>query len=104
MFQEIYKKWIGKLNIWYSIFAILFAGMLTVSKHIFNFKADISSAETVYVTDFHFVDLIIWIGTTVIIYILIKAVAIFCSAGEKFLFGAERTSGSGLWVLIGSFV
>lgn len=104
MLQEIYKKCIGKLNIWHLIFSILFAGMLTVSKHTFNLKAGISTVETVYITDFHFVDLIIWIGTVAIIYILIKTAAFFFSAGEKVLLKEERISGNGLWVFIGSFV
>lgn len=104
MFQEMYQKCIEKLNIWYLIFAMLFSGMLTVSKHVFNFETGISSIDTVYVTDFHFVDLIVWIGTVTIIYILIKTVAFFFSAGGKILFKAERTSENAFWVFIGSFI
>ncbi|MDE7007327.1 MAG: hypothetical protein K2P07_04080, partial [Lachnospiraceae bacterium] len=104
MIQRIYEKYLKKINIWYVLFAMLFAGMLIASRHIFNLEMDISTVENVYVSDFHFVDLIVWIGVTPAVYILMKAAEFICSAGEGALFQTERRLREGLLVFGGSFV
>lgn len=104
MIQIIYKKYIKKINIWFAFFAMLFSAMLIISRHIFNLEAGISTVESVYVTDFHFVDVIAWIGVVPIVYILLKMATFLCAAGETVFFQEERKGKRGLWVFAGSFV
>lgn len=103
MFPEIYKKYLKQINIWLLIFAILFSLMIVVSRHVFNLGTDLSTVESVYVTDFHFMDLIVWIGMVPVIYILLTVIRFFCVAGKGVFWGNERTSGRGILVLVSSF-
>ncbi len=104
MVQGIYKKYLKKINIWYAVFAMLFSAMVIISRHIFNRQTDLSTIENVYVTDFHFVDGIAWLGTVPVIYILMKAAAFVFSAAGPVLFQEKRSFRQGIWVLAGSFV
>lgn len=103
MFQRTYEKYIKKINIWFALFAMLFSAMLIISRHIFNLETDVSTVENVYVTDFHFVDVIAWIGVIPIVYILMKTAAFLFSAGENLFFQEERRGKQGFLVLAGSF-
>lgn len=103
MIQKTYEKYLHKINISYAVFAMLFSAMLVISRHIFNLKADISTIENVYITDFHFVDAIVWIFVVPVVYILIKTATFLCAAGADVLFGEERSKRGGLLVLAGSF-
>lgn len=92
-----------KTDICLLAFAMLFSLMLTVSRHIFNLETDISSIDSVYVTDFHWLDLVVWIGTVPAVYILMKAAAFCLAAGESVLFQSGECREKGLWVLFGSW-
>lgn len=104
MIRSTYEKYIKKINIWFALFAMMFSAMLIISRHIFNLEAGISTIESVYVTDFHFVDLIAWIGVVPIVYILIKIAVFLCTAGETVFFQEERKGKRGVLVFSGSLV
>ena len=101
MVQGIYKKYLKKINIWYAVFAMLFSAMVIISRHIFNRQTDLSTIENVYVTDFHFVDGIAWLGTVPVIYILMKAAAFVFSAAGPVLFKEKIIIRQGIWVFAG---
>lgn len=104
MLKKIYEKNMKKINLWLALFSMLFAGMIIVSRHIFNFQADLSTIATVYVTDFHFLDFIAWACMVPVIYLLTELAAfLFASLGTG-LFGVERNGRKGIWVLAGSFL
>lgn len=90
-------------DIWLFLFSMLFSVMLVASRHIVNAQSEVSTVANVYVTDFHFLDVIAWAGLTPVIYILMKAAAFSCAAGGKVLFREKREGRQGIRVLAGSF-
>lgn len=104
MIQKIYKICCQKIYLWLLLFAMLFSAMLIVSCHIFNLPGEGSTIETVYVTDFHWVDLILWACAAMIVYLLLRGICfLFSSAGTVF-FQQERSASQGKWVMAGSFI
>ena len=85
MIKERVKNDIRKINIWQLLFAMMFSAMLIASRHTFDLKADRDTVDTVFITDFHFVDCVIWIAAAVIVYIALKGAAyVFASAASRF--------------------
>lgn len=104
MLQKIYKIGIQKIHFWLFIFAMLFSAMLVAGCHVFNLPQDPSTIATVYVTDFHWVDLILWACIVVIVYLLLQGICFLFSAVGTVFFQEERSASQGKWVFIGSFV
>lgn len=85
MIKERVKNDIRKINIWQLLFAMMFSAMLIASRHTFDLRADRDTVDTVFITDFHFVDCVIWIAAAVIVYIALKGAAyVFASAASRF--------------------
>ncbi len=100
--KEACRKCQSRINIWFLLFAMLFSVMLVVSCHIFRLPVGDSTIESVYVTDFHFVDIIMWIFMVPVIYLLMKGTAFIFRAVSGIFFEEKRKAGIG--VLIGSFL
>lgn len=103
MLHRIYEKYKGRVNLWYAFFAMMFSAMLVISRHIFYTEAEVSTIDNVFVTDFHFVDFIAWIGILPVVYLAMKAVAYMCTVGGGALFREKETYKRGIWVLAGAF-
>ena len=85
MIREKVKKCIHRVNIWLLLFAMMFSAMLTASRHTFDLRADRDTVDTVFITDFHLIDCVIWIAAAVIVYIVLKGVMnIFASSAGLF--------------------
>ncbi len=102
--KKSYEKYHGRINIWFMIFAMLFSVMLVVSCHIFRSPAGASTIESVYVTDFHFVDAVMWLFTVPAIYLLMKGAAFIFKALGAVFFKEQRRGKAGIWVFGGSFL
>lgn len=102
--KKLYEKYHGKINIWFMIFAMLFSVMLVVSCHIFRSPVGASTIESVYVTDFHFVDAVMWLFTVPAIYLLMKGAAFIFKALGAVFFKEQRRGKAGIWVFGGSFL
>lgn len=101
--KKIHERYCSRTNIWFAFFAMLFSAMLVVSRHIFN-SMGASTIENIYVTDFHFVDVITWFLTVSMTYLLMKGIAFILRAVGTVFFGEQRTGKSGIWILIGTFL
>ena len=94
MIREKVKNYICKVNIWQLLFAMMFSAMLTASRHTFDLRADRDTVDTVFITDFHLIDCVIWIAAAVIVYIALKGLMyVFASAASRFF---THNTGGGL--------
>ena len=85
MIRKKVKNCIHRVNIWLLLFAMMFSAMLTASRHTFDLRADRDTVDTVFITDFHLIDCVIWIVAAVIVYIVFKGVMyIFASSAGLF--------------------
>lgn len=75
-----------------------------MSCHIFRSPTGVSTIESVYVTDFHFVDAIMWLFMVPIVYLLMKGAAFVLQALGAVFFREERKGKAGIWLLIGAFL
>ena len=93
-----------RVKIWYAFFAMLFSTMLITSRHIINLSVENTTIDSTYVTDFHFIDVIAWILSVIIIYISVKTVTYIFQSFGKIFFQEERKAKSAIWVLIASLL
>lgn len=85
MIRKKVKNCIHRVNIWLLLFAMMFSAMLTASRHTFDLRADRDTVDTVFITDFHLIDCVIWIVAAVIVYIVFKGIMyIFASSAGLF--------------------
>ncbi len=94
----------SRISGWLVVFSMLFSVMLVISRHIFRSPVGASTIETVYVSDFHFVDLIMWLLTVPVIYLLMKGASFILQAVSPVFLGERRRGSAGIWVLVGSFL
>lgn len=76
-----------RINVFYGIFAALFAMMLVISRHVFNEASDRGTVDNVYFRDIHFVDLIAVVLLGLLIYAVITALP---AIKNELLFGEKR--------------
>ena len=97
MLQNI-KNIVKKLNIWFIVFSLLFGLMLIVSNHV---HYDWRTTEAVYVSDFHFPDIIFFLCYVPLSYLGMKLLAFLYEKAAPLFFGPSRPKK--LLVLWGSF-
>lgn len=79
-----------KINIWYGIYAVLFAGMLVISRHVFHLPAELTTLDSAFVTDFHLLDIPVFALLTVLSYAFIRVISAFLTYAAGHFFGQKR--------------
>ena len=86
-----------RINVFYGVFAALFAIMLDISRHVFYEPSDRGTVENVYFQDMSFVDLIAVALFCVFIYTVITALP---DIKNELLFGEKREGRCGLQFIL----
>lgn len=96
-----FKNDIKKLNLWIVVFSVLFSAMLVVSNHVIY---DWKTAVGIYVTDFHFIDMILFLIYTPIVCIGMKVLEVVFYQVNLVFFGYPRESKKLVFVGIFLFI
>ena len=88
MFTNI-KNDIKKLDIWMVVFSVLFSVMLVVSNHVIY---DWKMGGDIGVTDFHIIDVVLFLMYTPMVYIGMKAIGVIFHKVEPVFFKEPRKS------------
>lgn len=67
-----WRKKVNRIDIWYLLFSFAFSLMIMASLHTFY---NGSALENTYVTDFHFVDVLLWILLVPAVYLGLKVIS-----------------------------
>ena len=92
------KKIVSKINIWYVVFSALFASMLIASRHVFYDHNAVATIKNIYVSDFHFLDVISLLLFTPMIYIGLEVITFFLKSSETVFFQKKRKPNIGIWI------